>query len=158
MNRSSKDEAVTELMAAYTDGGLRAAIAFLNSLTDHRFTSVYRFDGGTLRNITFFDRENPSLERCEDIPVEASYCVFVRDLATSFVVQDSEGDERVRDHAKRTTVQSYCGVPLLDRDGKMFGSICHFDLKPGRVDDRDVELLEYMARLLQPHFEVSKVA
>lgn len=149
MNRNSNDEAVRELTAAFANGGVRGAVVFLNSLTDHRFTSLYRFDGATLRNITFFDRENPNVESCEDIPVEASYCVFVRDFSTRFVVQDAERDERVRDHQKQATVQCYCGVPLLDRDGRMFGSICHFDFKPGRIADRDVELLECMARLLQ---------
>jgi GAF domain-containing protein len=89
------------------------------------------------------------MESCEDIPVEASYCVFVRDLSTRFMVQDAERDERVRNHPKKATVQCYCGVPLFDRDGMMFGTICHFDLKPGRIDGRDVKLLEYMARLLQ---------
>ncbi|MEO7677326.1 MAG: hypothetical protein ABIV39_11250 [Verrucomicrobiota bacterium] len=37
----------------------------------------------------------------------------------------------------------------LDRDEKMFGTICHFDCKPGRIADLDVELLEYMAALLR---------
>lgn len=149
MNRNSNDEAVLGLKAAFNNGGVRGAVAFLNSLTPHRFTSLYRFDGPTLRNITFFDRENPDTESCEDIPVEASYCVFVRNLSMRFMVQNAEHDERVRNHPKQATVQCYCGVPLLDRYGKMFGTICHFDFKPGRIDDLDVELMEYMARLLQ---------
>lgn len=149
VDRNSNDEALLQLKAAFAHGGVREAVALLNSLTPHRFTSLYQFDGATLRNITFFDRENPEVESCEDIPVEASYCVFVRDLSTKFMVQDAERDVRVRNHPKQTTVQCYCGVPLLDRDGNMFGSICHFDFKPGRIADRDVELLEYMARLLQ---------
>ena len=153
MNRNSNDKALFDLKAAFTRDGVRGALAFLNSLTPHRFTSLYRFDGPTLRNITFFDRENPNVETCDDIPVEASYCVFVRDLSANFVVQDAGRDERVRNHPKQSTVQCYCGVPLLDRAGKMFGSICHFDFKPGRISDRDVELLEYMARLLQNEFE-----
>lgn len=152
MRRSSNDEALLELKAAFTEGGVRGALALLNSLTPHRFTSLYRFDGPTLRNITFFDRENPDLETCDDIPVESSYCVFVRDFSRSFLVYDAVNDARVRNHPKKTTVQCYCGVPLLDRNGKMFGSICHFDFKPGHISDRDVELLEYMARLLQDQF------
>ncbi len=152
MNRNSNDEALLKLKNAFNHGGVRGALAFLNSLTPHRFTSLYRFDGPTLRNITFYDRENPKVETCDDIPVEASYCVFVRDLSESFMVQDAERDERVRNHPKQAMVRSYCGVPLLDRNGKMFGSICHFDFKPGRISDRDVELLEYMARLLQNQF------
>ncbi len=152
MNPDSTDEALRNLKAAFTQGGVRGAVAFLNSLTHQRFTSLYRFDGPTLRNITFFDRENPDVDSCEDIPVEASYCVFVRDLSAAFTVSDAKRDERVANHPKRAVVQSYCGVPLLDRDGKMFGSICHFDFTPGQISDRDVELLEYMARLLQPEY------
>ncbi|MEO8435850.1 MAG: GAF domain-containing protein [Pyrinomonadaceae bacterium] len=152
MNRNSNDEALLKLKAAFANGGVRGAVAFLNSLTHHRFTSLYRFDGPTLRNITFFDRENPTVDSCEDIPVEASYCVFVRDTSARFTVRDAGRDERVKNHPKRDVVQSYCGVPLLDRNGKMFGSICHFDFKPGPVSDLDVELLEYMARLLQQEF------
>ena len=152
MNRTSNHEALSELKDVFARQGARGAIAFLNSLANHRFTSLYRFDGGTLRNITFFDRENPGATSCDDIPVEASYCVFVRDLSAKFLVQDAAGDERVRNHPKRATVQRYCGVPLLDRDGRMFGTICHFDLSPGRIEDRDVELLEHMARLLQQQF------
>ena len=152
MNRISNDDNLLKLRAAFTKGGVRGAVTYLNSLTEHRFTSLYRFDGPTLRNITFFDRENPTVESCDDIPVEASYCVFVRDLATSFMVDDAMRDARVSNHPKKATVQSYCGVPLLDRNGKMFGSICHFDFEPRSISDRDVELLEYMARLLQHQF------
>jgi len=149
MNPPSSDAARQGLKAAYADRGVRGAVAYLNSLTTHRFTSLYRFDGADLCNITFFDRENPGLERCADIPVEASYCVFVRDSASRFAVEDASGDERVRDHPKQATVRCYCGVPLLDPAGKMFGSICHFDLVPGRIADRDVDLLEQMAGLLR---------
>ncbi len=137
------------LETAFADGGVRGAVVFLNSLTPHRFTSIYRFDGPTLRNVTFFDSLHPDEESCEDIPVEASYCVFVRDTGTKFSFGDSMRDERVHHHPKRNTVQRYCGVPLLDRDGKMFGSICHFDLEPGEITTHDIDLLEQMSQLLQ---------
>ncbi len=145
----SDDETLQELKATLADRGVRGAVAFLNSLTPHRFTSLYRFDGPTLRNVTFFDRENPDVQECPDIPVEASYCVFVRDLGAPFEVEHAQQDDRVTHHPKRQTVQRYCGVPLLDADGRMFGSICHFDFEPGRVAERDVDLLEHLARLLQ---------
>ncbi|QJR14855.1 GAF domain-containing protein [Usitatibacter palustris] len=148
----ANDDAVVKLRQVYASDGVRAAVVFLNSTTVHRFTSLYRFDGGTLRNITFYDRQNPHAEKCDDIPVEASYCVFVRDLHSAFLVSDAPEDDRVEGHANRATVKRYCGVPLRDRDGKMFGSICHFDLSPGPISDRDVELLEHMASLLRPTF------
>lgn len=145
-------ELFVQLKAALTERGVRGAVAYLNSLTTHRFTSLYRFNRGALQNITFYDRKNPEVESCEEIPVEASYCVYVRDHGENFSVEDSESDERVREHPKRQAVRSYCGVPLLDGRDQLIGSICHFDLEPGRTTEQDVALLEYMARLLQPAF------
>lgn len=149
---SDQREAFAQLKAALASRGLRGAVAFLNSLTSHRFTSLYRFNRAALQNITFYDRDNPEVESCEEIPVEASYCVYIRDNGANFSVENSGTDERVRNHPKRQTVRSYCGVPLLDSRNELIGSICHFDLEPGRTTDQDVELLEYMARLLQPAF------
>lgn len=146
----SADTALDDLKNAFATSGVRGAMALLNSLSPHRFTSLYQFDGGTLRNITFYDRENPAVEKSDDIPVEASYCVFVRDTAARFSLEDSQEDGRVHDHPKRPVVQRYCGVPLLDARDQMFGSICHFDFAPGPISNRDVELLEYMARILRP--------
>jgi hypothetical protein len=104
VRRMKRDSNKHTLKAVLTSGNVRAAIAYLNSLTAYRFTSLYRFDVGTLRNVTFFDRENPGTTKCEDIPVEASYCVFVRDLNATFLLQDAEHDDRVRAHPKRATI------------------------------------------------------
>ncbi|HEX8373388.1 MAG TPA: GAF domain-containing protein [Chthoniobacterales bacterium] len=148
-NRDSNANVLPQLKQAFDKGGPRDALIFLNSLTNHRFTSLYRFDDEMLRNVVFYDSEHPDLEQCDDIPVLASYCVFVRDSGATFMTLDTQCDERVSHHPKRNSVQSYCGVPLLDVDGKMFGTICHFDFKPGRIENLDVELLEYMAELFR---------
>ncbi|MBA2690795.1 MAG: GAF domain-containing protein [Burkholderiales bacterium] len=148
MNRIPNSDAISNLKRILANDGVRAAVVYLNSLTRHRFTSLYRFDGETLHNLIFYDRENPEIQNCSDIPVLASYCVFVRESRATFATHDAQQDERVGNHPKRKTVQAYCGVPLLDQDGKMFGTICHFDFKPGRIADVDVEFLECMAPLL----------
>jgi len=111
------------------------------------------FAGERLCNITFFDRENPDETSCEDIPVEASFCVFVRDTKKPFVTTDSENDRRLTSYPKRGIVNVTAAFRLLDRSGQMFGSICHFDLEPGEIAERDVETLEYMATVLRPEFE-----
>ena len=155
IGRVSNDAAFRELKSAYERKGVRVAIEYLNSLTPHRFTSLFRFDGDTLRKVVFFDRQNPGEDHCEDIPVTASYCIFVRDRGETFTVEESKSDERVVGHPKRDTFQCYCGVPLLDRDDRMFGSICHFDFEPAKVSKLDIELLESMARILKESKELS---
>ncbi len=130
-------------------GDVRSAIIYLNGLTEHRFTSVYRFDQEILTNVYFFDRENPMQESTPDIPVMASYCGFVRNSHNTFTTFDSLQDDRLHDHPKQLVVRSYCGMPLLDENGKMFGTICHFDFRPLPISDTTVKLLESIAPLLK---------
>lgn len=149
MHRPSNKEALTALRTILRYDGARAALIFLNALTAFRFSALYRFEGETLQNLCFYDREHPDIQTSPDIPVLASYCVFVRSLKQKFSTVDSLGDERTRNHVKRRQVQAYCGVPLLDSDGNMFGSICHFNLGPMSIPEEDVALLEAMGRLIK---------
>ena len=148
--RSTMDftHTLRHLKAVLRAGDLRGAVMFLNSLTTHRFTSLFRFDGEVLRNVVFFDRENPEQGAVEDMPVAASYCVFVRDGARTFTVPDAAGDARVDGHPKQPVFRAYCGVPLLDEQGRMFGTICHFDFAPRDISAENVALMEAIAPLL----------
>ncbi|HEY1683667.1 MAG TPA: GAF domain-containing protein [Tepidisphaeraceae bacterium] len=141
-------EKMREMRAILNGSGVRAALIFLNGQTDHRFSALYRFDDETLKNLYFFDREQPELDYCPDIPIMVSYCVFVRSEGRTFVTTNSEGDARVEGHPKRFEVRSYCGVPLIDENGKMFGTICHFDFQPKGITDENVALTEAMAQLI----------
>lgn len=149
-------EARLRLKTILTNEGVRAAIIFLNGLTSHRFTALYQFEGDILQNLHFFDREHPEVESSDETPVLASYCVFVRDHSRMFETSDSLQDERVRDHPKRKLIQSYCGVPLLDEDGTMFGTMCHFDFLPKQISDVNVELMEAFALLLKQHDRLAR--
>jgi GAF domain-containing protein len=140
--------AFARLKSVLAQDGIRAALAFLNGLTPHRFTALFRFDDKILRNVCFYDSEQPDIQGCADIPVTDSYCVFVRDEGRVFTVIASLSDDRVSRHSKRVEVQSYCGVPLLDENGRMFGSICHFDFRPMSISDENVALMEKIAPLL----------
>lgn len=142
-------ESLRQLKALLSGQDIRAALIFLNGLTEHRFTALYRFDHETLKNLYFFDRENPEQESTPDIPVMASYCVFVRSSRSPFSTPDALQDDRLGDHSKRQEVQSYCGVPLRDANGEMFGSICHFDFRPIPISAANVELMEAVAPLIK---------
>ena len=79
-------EEVQKLRDVFATEGPRSAITYLNSLTSHRFTSAFRFDDGMLKSTFFYDRDNPGNSGCEEIPILASYCVFVRDFKVMFPV------------------------------------------------------------------------
>ena len=135
-------KAVTIFRELLKTAGVRAALQFLNSTSTHRFTAVFRFEGDTLRNLHLIDRDNPKMERCPDLPVLDSYCLYVRNTAKPFFIEDSLCDERVKGHPKRKVVQSYCGIPLIDEHGELFGTICHFDFKPIPFTKDEVLLLD----------------
>ena len=138
----------TDLRTVLLRDGIRAAVIHLNRLTTFRFTALYRFDEHTLHNLCFYDRENPTVHSSPDIPVLASYCVFVREQKNTFATANSLHDERVRNHPKQRLVHAYCGVPLVDRMGNMFGTICHFSIEPTPTREADIELMEAMGRLI----------
>jgi GAF domain-containing protein len=135
--------------------GIRGVVIYLNGLTQHRFTSLYRFDKDRLENLCFYDRENPAQESTPTIPVLASYCVFVRNSARAFTLPDSLHDERVRGHPKQLEVRSYCGVPLVGEDGRVFGTVCHFDSQLRAITAENVELLEAVATILNEWYAES---
>lgn len=141
-------EKLGQMRDIHARAGIRALLIYLNGLTSHRFTAIYRFDIEQLRSVIFYDRECPDVESCPDIPVMASYCVFVRKSRQLFVTPDSLEDERTSGHPKRLEVRSYCGVPLVDEAGQVFGTICHFDPRPLPISEENVTLMEGVASIV----------
>ena len=138
----------TDIRRTLQNAGVRAALIELNRASGYRFTALYRFDKSRARNLYFYDRNNPSVESGDDYPVEASYCVYVRDGGVPFVVEDAPDSPTAAGQTALGQVKAYCGVPVLDRDGHTFGSLCHFDVSPVRADAEGVALMETLARLL----------
>jgi CheY-like chemotaxis protein len=128
---------------------VRAALQRCNASTDYRFTSLFRFDGADLTSVWSYDRHDPE---CDEFPLDAtvdgSYCRHVRDTGMPFVVEDSERDVRVNAHSKRDIVRAYCGHPVRDGQGRVWGSLCHFDESPRRAGGA-VAALEREAREIE---------
>lgn len=148
-------QAIRQVKSLLSHGSVRDAVIYLNGQSGHRFTSLYRFDGDTLRNVEFYDREHPEQDSTPDIPMLASYCVFLRDSGGTFFTPDSLEDVRLGGHPKRLQVRSYCGVPLVDEDGRIFGSVCHFDFAQLPIRSFDIELLEAVASSLHRRVTIS---
>ena len=124
-----------------TSGKLRATLEALNARSDCRYTSVLRFvDDGTLSSVWTVDREAPEMDPFPtNLPVEASYCVFVRANGSPCVIANANTDPRAVDHPKRASLPRYIGVPILDARGALFGTLCSYDPKPAPVDQAVVD-------------------
>lgn len=139
-------ERFAEILAA---SGPREALAFLVSLTDYRFISVFQSHADKATAVIYYDRENPSDLSTEEVPHEATYCSYVAATGKAFSTENSQQDPRLVNHAARDIVLSYCGVPILDPEGTVLGTLCHYDVVPRSTEQLDFGLLLQVASALQ---------
>ena len=142
------DETFTRFAAMLEAAGLRAALAYLLSLTDYRFIAIFRFDGDKANAAVYVDRDNPDVLGVDEAPADATYCCYVRDSRGVFSTADAMSDPRVIDHVARDVVMSYCGVPVMTAEGEILGTLCYYDLVPRDPNQVDLMLILQVASLL----------
>ena len=124
------------------------ALAYLNARTRFRFTGIYRVEPPLLRNLHLFDRENPALNVSGNAgPLEDTYCSITARSQRGFSTPDALADRRLDSHAARDSVISYCGIPIRMEDGRVWGTLCHFDVRPRLVPPTEVPVLESVVTL-----------
>ena len=128
--------------------GAAAAIQYLNAGVAHRFTAAYRLDDGILRNLLLSDKQG---EICPaflaEVPLATSFCQFVlRDGV--FQTSNSATDPRLDGHPYQGVMVCYHGVPLLNANGELWGTLCHFDVQELTLSDAEFGLLQQAAQLL----------
>ncbi len=133
-------------------GGLEAAMRWLNDRVPYRYTAIFAFEGEMLRNICLIDKENSNITNCSDQPITESYCMYIHRSGERFDVEHASLDKRVEGHPKQRSFQCYYGIPLFGAEGKMLGTVCHFDSMPVRITEAVAEALDDLAPL------ISKVA
>lgn len=147
-SHSSTDEAFEAFAQTLHTSGVRAALAYLLGLTDYRYIAIYRFEGGRANAAVYFDRENPQVLRIADAPETATYCCFVRDSRGVFTTADALQDARLDGHPKQKIVAAYCGVPVMDPEGTIVGTLCHYDSVPRNAEQIDMPLMLRVASAL----------
>lgn len=121
---------------------------WLNEKVPYRYSGIFAFDDEMLRNLCLVDKEDPSVTRTDDLPITNSYCFYVQRAQSKFSVEEAISDERVDGHPKQKVVQCYYGIPLLGEDGKLRGTVCHFDSAPIRVTEDVVTVLDDLAHTI----------
>lgn len=134
--------------AVLAETGVRDSLAYLLTLTDYRFIGIFRFLNGMASAAVHFDRENPSVLRAQEVPDTATYCCYVRDSKGAFMTVHAMLDPRTEGHPAREAVPAYCGVPVMDPDGNVLGTLCHYDLVPRDPAQVDLQLMLEVASTL----------
>ena len=88
-----------------------------------------------------------------------SFCRFTMQSDKPVVVPDASVDARFADNPMVTGepgVRFYAGVPLRTRDGFNLGTLCAIDTKPREFGEKDVAILEDLARVVMRDLELSQ--
>jgi len=134
------------------EGDLFNLLEYLNRLTTHRFTGVYRFEPGWVVSVALWDRENPRIRIGADVKMKESYCWLTGLGGASYVIEDACDDARLDGHAAREAVRAYVAVLLRDKAGIPWGTLCHFDFQPRSVEPQTKARLEVFRPLIEEMF------
>ena len=126
---SGLNHGLAVLKSELDDGGVMAALKYLNGRIDHRFTAIYKFQGAMQRAVFLYDKLGHSGSRFNAIATSESLGRFIT-VSQPFGVTDSATDAFLSEHGHRSLVSSFYGVALSPAGTKPTGSLCHFDLKP----------------------------
>ena len=130
------------------DRGLRPGLAYLLGLTDYRFIGIWRFQDGKANAAVHYDREDPETTHAVEVPDNATYCCYVRDNKGVFMTAHAMLDPPTVGHPAREVVPTYCGVPVMDAEGTILGTLCHYDLVPRDPSQIDLELMLQVSSFL----------
>lgn len=128
--------------------GLDAALGVLNRPLRHRYTAVYWMaDAQRLVNLGFFDKQGaPIPPDLRSVAYNQSFCQFaIRD--GQFRTENSSLDTRLDGNIYQGVLNSYHAVPLVSMQGRMLGTISHFDTAALSLDDEDFDLLRLVAEV-----------
>ncbi len=148
-NPVSKEAAFRQFNEVLGRSNLRAALAYLLSLTDFRFIALFRRRGDKANAAVFYDREQPDLLFVDEVPASATYCALAIESRSPFNTGNALQDPRLTTHAAREAVQSYWGLPVMTPEGEILGTLCHYDVVPRDPTQVNLELMVEVASLLQ---------
>ena len=102
------------------------------------------------------DAESFGWQEGESFPIEESYCKRVLDGRIPQVVPDAKREDTTRDLRVTSAADmgSYCAVPLVLSDGRLYGTLCCVSHEPDPwLRERDLGLMERTAGWLVEQLE-----
>lgn len=95
----------------------------------------------------------------EEMPRDLAFCAHAILGDGPMIVSDTHRDRRFADHPLVTDdpkIRFYAGALLVDPDGHKLGTLCAIDSKPRELDDRQIELLDALARQAMAQLELRR--
>ena len=143
---SDRTPAAIEDMLRGVREALQMDVAFISEFSEDRL--VFRVVEG--------DAESFGWREGEGFPIDESYCKRVLDGRIPQVVPDAKNEDATKDLrvTSEADIGSYCAVPLLLSDGRLYGTLCCVSHEPDPwLRERDLGIMERTARWLVEQLE-----
>jgi GAF domain-containing protein len=143
---SDRTPAAIEEMLREVREALQMDVAFISEFSENRL--VFRAVEG--------DAESFGWREGESFPIDESYCKRVLDGHIPQVVPDAKNEDATKDLrvTSEADIGSYCAVPLLLSDGRLYGTLCCVSHEPDPwLRERDLGLMQRTARWLVEQLE-----
>lgn len=116
--------------------GLRSALAFLLCLSQFRCIGIYRPEPGPAGVLVHVDRQCPAatLALIPQTVLDTCHLRDERGVLTTVAALRGES-------APSAWHACSCGLPILDPEGRLLGTLCHHDETPRPCDELDLLLL-----------------
>lgn len=149
------DTTYEKMIDALDRAGLVAALKVLNDRVPHRYSAVYRLaPDDYLVIVAFVDKQcAPCPSFLLSVHHDVSFCQFTIKNEDGFRTSNSAKDKRLDGHPYQGLMNSYHAVPFISTDGRVKGTICHFDERAMPLSDEDFELLRLAVRVFPLHLQ-----
>lgn len=134
-------------------------LAILCEMTGLGFAAVARVTSESWTACAVLDRIGFGLEPGGTLEVSTTFCNEICGKRSAVVIDAASDDEVYQGHPtpKLYGFESYIAVPVIRRDGSVFGTICALDPKPARLRDSKVlPTLSLFAELVAAEIETEE--
>lgn len=134
-----------------------------SAISGLRFVAIARVTEGRWVTCASLDRLGFGLKPGDELKVATTLCHDVRCTGDLIVIEDVESDPVYRDHPtpRQYGFRSYISVPIVDRRGSFFGTLCGIDPDPATLDGTTIVetfllFADLIAAQLDAHREVAE--
>ena len=141
-------------------GRLRAVPAILeivSTITGLRFAAVARVTGERWVACAVLDKLGFGLKVGGELEVTSTLCHEIRGARAPIVIDHASQDQIYCGHPtpRQYGFESYLSVPIIRRNGEVFGTICALDPLPARLrDSKILEMVQLYAELISAQLEL----
>jgi signal transduction histidine kinase len=141
-------------------GQLRAVPAILEivaAITGLRFAAVARVTGDRWVACAVLDKLGFGLKVGGELEVSTTLCHEIRGAKTPIIIDHASQDKIYCGHPtpRQYGFESYISVPIIRRDGEVFGTICALDPLPARLrDSKILDMVQLYAELIAAQLEL----